>query len=618
MDETLFEKMLSKVQKPGRYCGGEINSVVKDRSKVSVRFAFCFPDTYEIGMSHLGIKILYSVFNEREDVWCERVFAPLDDMAEQMKKNGVPLFALESRDSIKDFDFIGFTLQYELSYTNVLYMLDLAGVPLRTADRGEDAPIVVAGGPCACNAEPLADFIDIFFLGEGEKVDLEVIDLYKECKKAGKSKKEFFAEAAKIEGVYVPSRYEVEYNADGTVDAITAKDGAPEKVRKRIENNMDMAHYPEKFIVPSVEIVHDRAVEEIFRGCIRGCRFCQAGYIYRPVREKSPDVINRQARSLIRSTGYDEISLSSLSTSDYRRLEELLIKMLSWCEDEKVSLSLPSLRIDNFSEELLKKVSSVRKSGLTFAPEAGTQRLRDVINKNITEDEIMRSCATAFRGGYSSVKLYFMMGLPTETDEDIIGIAELAGRIVDLYYSLPDRKKGMAVSVTISVANFVPKPFTPFEFEPQISREEMLRRQALLKENIKSRKIIFNYHENRTSFLEGVFARGDRRLCDVVERAYRSGCRFDGWDEFFDLDKWLSAFGECGIDPLFYTARTREYGEIMPWDHLDYAISKDFLVRENKRAHEGKTTPNCREKCALCGANTFGEGVCFEKRKTVL
>ena len=618
MEKAVFEKMLSRVQKPGRYCGGEINSAVKDRRKVSVRFAFCFPDTYEIGMSHLGIKILYSIFNEREDIWCERVFAPLDDMAKEMKENGVPLFALESRDSIKDFDFIGFTLQYELSYTNVLYMLDLAGVPLRAKDRDENAPIVVAGGPCACNAEPLAGFTDIFFLGEGEKVDLEVIDLYKECKKIGWNKKEFLRKAAQIEGVYVPSLYDVEYNDDGTVRAINARDGAPEKVQKRIENDMDKAYYPEKFIVPSVEIVHDRAVEEIFRGCIRGCRFCQAGYIYRPVREKSPDVINRQARSLIKSTGYDEISLSSLSTSDYRRLEELLVKMLSWCDEEKVSLSLPSLRIDNFSEELLEKVSSVRKSGLTFAPEAGTQRLRDVINKNITEEEIMRSCTTAFRGGYSSVKLYFMMGLPTETDEDIVGIADLAGRIVDLYYSLPDRKKGMAVSVTISVANFVPKPFTPFEFEPQISREEMIRRQALLKESIKSRKITFNYHENRTSFLEGVFARGDRRLADVVERAYKSGCRFDGWDEFFDLEKWLAAFEGCGIDPAFYTARTREFDELMPWDHLDYAISKDFLIRENKKAHGGKTTPNCREKCALCGANTFGEGVCFEKRQTVL
>ena len=618
MEKAVFEKMLSRVQKPGRYCGGEINSAVKDRRKVSVRFAFCFPDTYEIGMSHLGIKILYSIFNEREDIWCERVFAPLDDMAKEMKENGVPLFALESRDSIKDFDFIGFTLQYELSYTNVLYMLDLAGVPLRAKDRDENAPIVVAGGPCACNAEPLAGFTDIFFLGEGEKVDLEVIDLYKECKKIGWNKKEFLRKAAQIEGVYVPSIYDVEYNADGTVRAINARDGAPEKVQKRIENDMDKAYYPEKFIVPSVEIVHDRAVEEIFRGCIRGCRFCQAGYIYRPVREKSPDVINRQARSLIKSTGYDEISLSSLSTSDYRRLEELLVKMLSWCDEEKVSLSLPSLRIDNFSEELLEKVSSVRKSGLTFAPEAGTQRLRDVINKNITEEEIMRSCTTAFRGGYSSVKLYFMMGLPTETDEDIVGIADLAGRIVDLYYSLPDRKKGMAVSVTISVANFVPKPFTPFEFEPQISREEMIRRQALLKESIKSRKITFNYHENRTSFLEGVFARGDRRLADVVERAYKSGCRFDGWDEFFNLEKWLAAFEGCGIDPAFYTARTREFDELMPWDHLDYAISKDFLIRENKKAHGGKTTPNCREKCALCGANTFGEGVCFEKRQTVL
>ena len=618
MDDKLFEKMLSSVQKPGRYCGGEVNETVKDKNNVEVRFAFCFPDTYEIGMSHLGIKILYSVFNERDDIWCERVFAPWGDMADVMKKNNVPLFALESRDSIKDFDFIGFTLQYELSYTNVLYMLDLAGVPLKTADRGENDPVVVAGGPCTCNAEPLADFIDIFFLGEGEKVDLEVMDLYKKCKKEGKDRHAFLRDAALIEGVYVPSLYDVTYNADGTVNAITPLEEAPEKIRKRIEADMDKAYYPEKFIVPSIEIVHDRAVQEIFRGCIRGCRFCQAGYIYRPVREKSPEAISRQAKSLIKTTGYDEISLSSLSTSDYTHLEPLLIDMLSWCEKDGVSLSLPSLRIDNFSKELLEKVSGVRKSGLTFAPEAGTQRLRNVINKTITEDEIMRSLTTAFRGGYTSVKLYFMMGLPTETDEDIIGIAELAQRIVDLYYSLPDRQKGKSPSVTISVANFVPKPFTPFEFEPQITREEMLRRQALLKENIKSRKITFNYHENRASFLEGVFARGDRRLCKVVETAYKSGCRFDGWDEYFDLDKWLDAFKACGIDPAFYTARTRSYDEIMPWDHMDFVITKEFLIRENKRAHEGKTTPNCREKCAACGANTFGEGVCFEKRKTVL
>ena len=618
MDDIVFEKLLSKVQKPGRYTGGEINSVVKDKSKVDVRFAFCFPDTYEIGMSHLGIKILYSIFNEREDIWCERVFAPLDDMEKEMQKNGIPLFALESRDPVKDFDFIGFTLQYELSYTNILYMLDLAGVPLKSSERSENDPIVVAGGPCTCNAEPVSEFFDIFFLGEGEKVDLEVIDLYKECKKQGQTRKEFLIRASKIEGVYVPSLYDISYNPDGTVKNITARDGAPEKPRKRIEPDMDKAYYPEKFIVPSIEIVHDRAVQEIFRGCIRGCRFCQAGYIYRPVREKSPEVIDRQAHSLIKTTGYDEISLSSLSTSDYRKLEPLLIKMLSWCEEEGVSLSLPSLRIDNFSEKLLKKVSSVRKSGLTFAPEAGTQRLRDVINKNITEEEIMRSCKTAFAGGYTNVKLYFMMGLPTETDEDITGIAELAQRIVDLYYSLPNRQKGKAVNVTISVANFVPKPFTPFEFEPQISREEMLRRQALLKEHIKSRKITFNYHENRTSFLEGVFARGDRRLGAVLEEAYKSGCRFDGWDEFFDLDKWMSAFNKCGIDPAFYTARIRSFSEIFPWDHIDFAISKEFLIRESKLAHEGKTTPNCRQKCAMCGANVFREGVCYEKRPSVL
>lgn len=618
MEEKVFEKMLSAVQKPGRYTGGEVNAVKKDKNAVSVRFAFCFPDTYEIGMSHLGIKILYSLFNEREDIWCERVFTPADDMVCEMRKNNIPLFALESRDSIKRFDFIGFTLQYELSYTNVLYMLDLAGVPIKSKDRRDNDPIVVAGGPCTCNAEPLSNFIDIFFLGEGEKVDLEVIDLYQKFRKENKSRREFLRAAADIEGVYVPSLYDISYNDDGTVKAITPLNGIPEKVKKRIEPDMDKAYYPKNFIVPSVEIVHDRAVQEIFRGCIRGCRFCQAGYIYRPVREKSPDTINRQAQSLIRSTGYDEISLSSLSTSDYRKIEPLLFKMLTWCEKDGVSLSLPSLRIDNFSEELLNKVSSVRKSGLTFAPEAGTQRLRDVINKNITEDEILKSCATAFRGGYTAVKLYFMMGLPTETDQDIIGIAELSQKIVDLFYSMPEKPKGKSPSVTISVANFVPKPFTPFEFEPQISRDEMMRRQALLKEHIKSRKITFNYHENRTSFLEGVFARGDRRLCDVVYAAYRSGCYFDSWDEYFDLDKWLSAFKKCGIDPAFYTGRTRAFDEIMPWDHMDFSINKEFLIKENKRAHEGKTTHNCREKCAGCGANSFGEGVCFENRQTIL
>lgn len=614
MNEKRLEQLLLTVQKPGRYSGGEVNQVVKDKSADTVRFAFCFPDTYEIGMSHLGMKILYSLFNEREDIWCERVFAPWTDFEKVMRENDIPLYALESRDSIRDFDFVGFTLQYELSYTNILLMLDLGGIPLKAADRDDSWPIIVAGGPCTCNPEPLADFFDIFFLGEGEKVDLEVIDLYKKNKANGGTKQDFLRAAAQIKGVYVPSLYDVTYNYDKTVKAITPKFNAPPTVEKRIEENLDETYYPDKFVVPYIEAVHDRAVQEVFRGCIRGCRFCQAGYIYRPVREKSPAVVNRQARALCQSTGYDEMSLSSLSTSDYTMLEEMLDEMLSWTECEKISLSLPSLRIDNFSEDLMKKVNRLKKSGLTFAPEAGTQRLRDVINKNITENDILGTCATAFRGGYTAVKLYFMMGLPTETDADIVGIADLAQKIVDLYYSLPERPKGKAVNVSISVANFVPKPHTPFQFEPQITREEMMRRQQLLKDSIKSKKITFNYHENRTSFLEGVFARGDRKLGAVIESAYKKGCRFDGWDECFNLDAWLEAFDECGVDPEFYANRTRPFDEITPWDHLDYRITKDFLIRENMAAHAEKTTPNCREKCAGCGANSYGKGVCFEKR----
>lgn len=614
MNEKRLEQLLLTVQKPGRYSGGEVNQVVKDKSADTVRFAFCFPDTYEIGMSHLGMKILYSLFNERDDIWCERVFAPWTDFEKVMRENDIPLYALESRDSIRDFDFVGFTLQYELSYTNILLMLDLGGIPLKAADRDDSWPIIVAGGPCTCNPEPLADFFDIFFLGEGEKVDLEVIDLYKKNKANGGTKQDFLRAAAQIKGVYVPSLYDVTYNDDKTVKAITPKFDAPPTVEKRIEENLDETYYPDKFVVPYIEAVHDRAVQEVFRGCIRGCRFCQAGYIYRPVREKSPAVVNRQARALCQSTGYDEISLSSLSTSDYTRLEEMLDEMLSWTECEKISLSLPSLRIDNFSEDLMEKINRLKKSGLTFAPEAGTQRLRDVINKNITENDILGTCATAFRGGYTAVKLYFMMGLPTETDQDIVGIADLAQKIVDLYYSLPERPKGKAVNVSISVANFVPKPHTPFQFEPQITREEMMRRQRLLKDSIKSKKITFNYHENRTSFLEGVFARGDRKLGAVIESAYKKGCRFDGWDECFNLDAWLEAFDECDVAPEFYANRTRPFDEITPWDHLDYRITKDFLIRENMAAHAEKTTPNCREKCAGCGANSYGKGVCFEKR----
>ena len=614
MDNKKFEELLLSVQKPGRYSGGEIGSVIKDKNKVDVRFAFCFPDTYEIGMSHLGMKILYSLFNEREDIWCERVFAPWLDFEEVMRRENIPLFALESREPIKDFDFIGFTLQYEMAYTNILNMLDLAHVPRRSADRHKLSPLVVAGGPCACNPEPIADFVDIFFLGEGEEVDLELIDLYKEHKKKGSAKEEFLKEAAKIEGVYVPSLYEISYNADGTIADKKPIENAPKTVKKRIIKDLDKAYYPKQFVVPFIEIVHDRAVQEIFRGCIRGCRFCQAGFIYRPVREKSVEAINNQAKCLCESTGYDEISLSSLSTSDYRGIEPLLNEMLSWTEKSHVSLALPSLRIDNFSDELLEKINYVRKSGLTFAPEAGTQRLRDVINKNVTEEEILDTCKIAFMGGYTSVKLYFMLGLPTETDEDLKGIADLGQKIVDLYYNLPTKPKGKSVNVSISVSTFVPKPFTPFQFEPQIQRDEIIRRQEYLKSQIKTRKISLSYHDSDTSFLEGVLARGDRRLSYVLETALENGCKFDSWTECFDLEKWLEAFNKCGINPKFYANRQRSYSENNPWDHLDYAVSKEFLIRENETAKTEKTTPNCREKCSACGANCYGEGVCFEKR----
>ena len=610
-----FEKHLLEIQKPGRYTGGELNSIIKDKNKVDVRFAFCFPDTYEIGMSHLGMKILYSQFNSREDIWCERVFAPWVDAEEIFVKHDIPLFALESHDAIKDFDFVGFTLQYELSYSNILKMLSLAKIPLRTSQRPDwNTPLVVAGGPCACNPEPLADFVDIFFLGEGEEVDLEVIDLYKRAKLEGKSKEEFLELAAQIEGVYVPSLYSVDYNCDGTISKIAPKDNAPAIIRKRIIKNLDKSYYPENFVVPFIEIVHDRAVQEIFRGCIRGCRFCQAGYIYRPVREKSFEVANEQAQAICDSCGYEEVSLSSLSTSDYTQIKSLLEEMLTWSEDNKVSIALPSLRIDNFPKELLEKVQSVRKSSLTFAPEAGTQRLRDVINKNITEEEIISTCKMAFESGYTAVKLYFMLGLPTETNEDLEGIANLAQKVVDLYYSNTARKKGKPVNVSISVATFVPKPFTPFEFEPQAKLDEILSKQEHLLKSVKSKKISVSYHQNNTSFLEGVFARGDRKLCDVLEKAVEMGVSFDGWDECFKFDVWMEAFKQCGIAPEFYSSRKREYDEIMPWDHLDYGVTKKFLISENKLAHNAVTTKNCREQCAGCGATCFGEGVCYEKR----
>lgn len=609
-----LERLLQRVQKPARYVGGEVNAVVKRKEDVDVRFAFCFPDVYEVGMSHLGMKILYGLFNAQPNIWCERVFAPWTDMEQEMRRIGMPLFALESGDPVRDFDFIGFTLQYELSFTNVLNMLDLAGVPLRSADRTELSPLVVAGGPCVCNAEPLADFVDLMFLGEGEEVDLEVIDLYRRFRDEGRSKREFLTAAAQIPGVYVPALYDVSYHEDGTVAAITPKDGAPATVKKRVMMDMDRSYFPKDFVVPFLDIVHDRAVAEVFRGCIRGCRFCQAGFIYRPVREKSVDTVSRQCRDLCENTGYDEVSLSSLSTSDYSEINPLLDELLTWTEGEKVSISLPSLRVDGFSNELTKKIKTVRRSGLTFAPEAGTQRLRDVINKNVTEEELLKTVRTAFSGGWSKVKLYFMIGLPTETLDDVAGIAELGQKVVDVYYDTPDRPKGRSVSVTLSASSFVPKPFTPFQWEPQDSIEVLRQKQRHLVESIHTRKIEANWHDAETSFLEAVFARGDRRLGPVLEEAQRRGFKFDGWADCFSFDAWMKLFADLGIDPAFYASRRRDFDEILPWDHLDYGIRKSFLIEECKRAYRDTTTPNCREKCSACGAACFGGGICFETR----
>lgn len=604
------EKILQYVQKPARYVGGELNSVIKDPDKVDIRYAFCFPDIYEIGMSHLGMKILYGLVNEREDAWCERVFAPDIDMEEQMRKHNVPLFALESGDYIKDFDMIGFTLMYELCYTNVLNMLDLAGIPLFSKDRTELAPIICVGGPCACNPEPIADFVDIVFLGDGEESTNAVIDLLKECKKNGASKQEFLLKAKDITGVYVPSFYKDSYNDDGTLKELVPINDAPEKVKKSIVSDMNKCYYPKEFVVPFISIVHDRAVEEIFRGCIRGCRFCQAGFIYRPIREKSVETINAQSKALIESTGYDELSLCSLSTSDHSQVNEMLTSLIDWTAKDKINLSLPSLRVDNFSDDLVDKLNKVRKSGLTFAPEAGTQRLRDVINKNVTQEEVINTCTKAFDNGWTTVKLYFMMGLPTETMEDIEGIANLGMEVVHAFYKNPNRQKGTGLQVNISCSSFIPKPFTPFQWEPEDTMESLKAKQKHLLESIPSKKIKVSYHETPTSLLEGVLARGDRRLSAVLYSAYKKGCKFDSWDEHFKFDAWMDAFEENNLDPYFYTQRRRDFSEVLPWDHLDYGISRKFLERENIKAHENKTTPHCRIQCAGCGANKLNGGHC--------
>ena len=598
----LKQRILTAVQKPARYTGGEWGEVKKNLSDVRVRVAFCFPDTYEIGMSNLGMRILYGVMNRMDGIWCERVFAPWGDMEAEMRKNHLPLWALESQNPVRDFDMIAFTIGYEMAYSNILNMLDLAGVPLHAKDRVGLKNIVFAGGVCAFNPEPLAEFIDFFSLGEGEDSTVEIVSLYDRAKAENWDKDTFLKEVAKIPGVYVPSFYCHEYNEDGTLKAIAALDGAPETVTKRIIEDLDSAYFPTEMIVPSTEIVHDRANLEAFRGCIRGCRFCQAGFSCRPVRKKSPEVLYRQAVQTLEHSGNNEITVSSLSTSDYRGLKELTDQLIPYCAENKVNLSVPSLRADNFSRELMEKLQTVRKSGLTFAPEAGTQRLRDVINKNLTEEEILNTCAQAFSGGWNNVKLYFMLGLPTETDEDVLGIAELVYKVIQAWKeNAVNKKRGLRVHV--ATAYFVPKPHTPFQWEKQITPQEYLRRCRLLKSHFYSKSIVYDYHSPDLSRLEAVFARGDRRLGPVIETAVKNGARLDGWDEYFNYAKWYDAFRQCGVDEDFYT--TRGYGEeeILPWDTIDVGVSKWFLQRERHRAYEGQTTPDCRHGCAGCGAN---------------
>lgn len=601
MKETI-QRILPLVQKPARYTGGEFNQMIKSLDHVDVRVAFCFPDTYEIGMSNVGMRILYGIMNQMDGVWCERVFAPWADMEAQMREHDLPLWALESQDPINKFDMIAFTIGYEMSYSNILNMLNLGKIPLKSKDRPGLENIVFAGGVCAFNPEPLAEFIDFFALGEGEEITQEIIALYSVAKKDTWTKERFLLEVSKIPGIYVPMFYTPEYNENGTLKALLPINDAPKTVTKRIIEDLDNAYWPTETIVPSTEIVHDRANLEVFRGCIRGCRFCQAGFSCRPVRRKSANVLYDQAVKTLENSGHNEITLSSLSTSDYRELPELTDLLIPYCANQKVNLSVPSLRADNFSRELMNKLQTLRKSGLTFAPEAGTQRLRDVINKNLTEEEILNACANAFSGGWSNVKLYFMLGLPTETDEDVLGIADLVYKIIKTWKECAiNKKRGLRVHV--ATAYFVPKPHTPFQWERQIEPAEYLRRCKLLKDHFYSKSIEYNYHEPDLSRLEAIMARGDRRLGPVIEAAVRKGVRLDGWDEYFRYDLWMDAFRECNIDPDHYTIRGYSEDELLPWEHLNVGCSKTFLLRERRRAYASQVTPDCRHGCAGCGAN---------------
>ncbi|MBN3345660.1 B12-binding domain-containing radical SAM protein [Clostridium botulinum] len=608
----ISDDVLFRVEKPARYIGGELNSYNKDLNDIDIRYAFCFPDVYEVGMSHLGMKILYYILNERKDTFCERVFAPWPDMEKIMREENIPLYGLESKDPIKDFHFIGFTLQYEMSYTNILNMLDLAGVTIRASERGEEEPIVMCGGPCAYNPEPLYNIADMFVLGEGEELNTKILDLYKKYKGKGK-KNEFLREASKIRGVYIPSLYEVTYKKDNTIKEFKPLyDDVPKKVKKVIVNSINDVVYPDKFVVPYTDIVHDRIVLETFRGCTRGCRFCQAGMIYRPVREKKTERLLELSDKLIKNTGYDEVTLSSLSICDYSDIQNLVFSMVERHKEGKVGVTLPSLRIDSFSVDLIKEIQKVRKTGLTFAPEAGSQRMRDVINKGVTEENLMTSVKSAFEAGWSTIKLYFMLGLPYETLEDVIGIAELGQKVVQKYYEVPKevRKKGLKVTVSTSI--FVPKPFTPFQWAPQDTMEDVRKKIEAVRGAIKSKQITYNWHESLVSYMEAIFARGDRRLCNVLIKAFEKGARFDGWNQYFDFNIWKEALEECNVDGDFYAYRQREYDEILPWDFVDTGVSKEFLMRENERAKKAEVTPDCRQGCKNCGVNVNLEGECFE------